>query len=60
MPETEDKATSIALRLSTKNRLLAHGVGSQSADDVLNRVLDIVEGKGRRGTTSRSEAPAAP
>jgi hypothetical protein len=59
MPENGEKPTSIALMPSTKERLLAHGRGSMSADDVVNLVLDQVEGKQRRGA-SRSGGAAAP
>ena len=47
MPETADKPTSIALKRSTRDRLLAHGDASMSADEVVNLVLDMVDGKAR-------------
>lgn len=58
MPETADKPTSIALKRSTRDRLLSHGDASMSADEVLNLVLDIVDGKGRRGAGTRTAAVA--
>ena len=54
MPEQADKATSIAVKRSTRERLLTHGDASMSADEVLNLVLDIVDGKARRSATTRS------
>jgi hypothetical protein len=54
-----DEMTTIAITRSTRERLYEHMRGKMTADEVLNDVLDRVEAKGRRGSTSKMEAPAS-
>ena len=40
-----DEITTISLRPSTRNRLLALGLKSESYDNLLNDMMDFLEGK---------------